>query len=80
MLSVYFFRSYWYVTGSAFRLLLPREIFLLFSCIVLGKFFFTALATCFIRYSLKIAILVAAGLAHMGEFSFVIVRMGLEHI
>jgi CPA2 family monovalent cation:H+ antiporter-2 len=57
----------------------PWEVFLLFSCIVLGKFFFTVLATCFSRYSLKIAILVAAGLAHMGEFSFVIVKMSLQH-
>ena len=57
----------------------PWEVFLLFSCIVLGKFFFTALATCSVRYPLKTAILVAAGLAHMGEFSFVIVKMGLQH-
>jgi mannitol/fructose-specific phosphotransferase system IIA component (Ntr-type) len=37
------------------------------------------LATYFIRYPLKIAILVGAGLAHMGEFSFVIIKMGLQH-
>ena len=57
----------------------PGEVLLLFTCIVLGKFFFTVLATWIIRYSLKIAVLVGAGLAQMGEFSFVIVKMGLQH-
>ena len=57
----------------------PREVFLLFICIVLGKFFFTVLATRIIRYSLKIAVLVGAGLAQMGELSFVLVKMGFQH-
>ncbi|MCK5188169.1 MAG: PTS sugar transporter subunit IIA, partial [Deltaproteobacteria bacterium] len=57
----------------------PWQVLLLFTCIVLGKFFFTVLATRFIRYPLKIAVLVGAGLAQMGEFSFVILKMGLQH-
>ena len=57
----------------------PWEVLLLFTCIVLGKFFFAVLATRFIRYPLKIAVLVGAGLAQMGEFSFVILKMGLQH-
>jgi len=57
----------------------PWQVLLLFTCIVLGKFFFTVLATRFIRYSLKIAVLVGAGLAQMGEFSFVILKMSLQH-
>ena len=57
----------------------PGEVFALFICIVVGKFFFTVLATYFIRHSLKIAILVGAGLAQMGEFSFVLMKMGLQN-
>ena len=54
-------------------------ISVLFVCIILGKFLFAFLATYFIHHPLKIAILVGAGLAHMGEFSFVIIKMGLQH-
>ena len=57
----------------------PWEVFALFIGIVVGKFFFTVLATYFIRHSLKIAILVGAGLAQMGEFSFVIMKIGLQN-
>jgi CPA2 family monovalent cation:H+ antiporter-2 len=57
----------------------PGEVFLLFICILLGKFFFTVLATRIIRYSLRIAVLVGAGLAQMGEFSFVLVKMGFQN-
>jgi CPA2 family monovalent cation:H+ antiporter-2 len=57
----------------------PWEVVVLFVCIILGKFLFAFLATYFIRHPLKIAILVGAGLAHMGEFSFVIIKMGLQH-
>jgi len=57
----------------------PWEVAVLFVCIILGKFLFALLATYFIRHPLKIAILVGAGLAHMGEFSFVLIKMGLQH-
>ena len=57
----------------------PWEVVVLFVCIILGKFLFAFLATYFIRHPLKIAILVGAGLAHMGEFSFVIIKLGLQH-
>lgn len=57
----------------------PGEVLLLFICIVVGKFFCTVLATWLIRYPLKIAILAGSGLAQMGEFSFVIVKMGWQY-
>jgi CPA2 family monovalent cation:H+ antiporter-2 len=57
----------------------PWKVAVLFVCIILGKFLFALLATYFIRHPLKIAILVGVGLAHMGEFSFVIIKMGLQN-
>ena len=57
----------------------PVEVLLLFTFIVVGKFFCTVLATWLIRYPLKIALLVGSGLAQMGEFSFVIVKMAWQY-
>jgi len=74
-----FFVAIGMLLDPRFILHYPWEVFLLFTGIVFGKFFFTVLATWIIRYSLKIAVLVGAGLAQMGEFSFVIVKMGLQH-
>jgi len=57
----------------------PEEVLLLFIGIVVVKFFCTVFATWLIRYPLKTALLVGAGLAQMGEFSFVIVQMGWQY-
>ena len=74
-----FFVAIGMLLDPRFILHYPGEVLFLFICIIAGKFFFTALATLFIRYTFKTALLVGAGLAQMGEFSFVLMKIGLQH-
>ena len=74
-----FFVAIGMLLDPRFILHYPGEVLLLFICIITGKFFFTSLATLFIRYTFKTALLVGAGLAQMGEFSFVLMKIGLQH-
>jgi len=57
----------------------PGQVVFLFLAIIIGKFIFTALATWLTRYPLKTAVLVGMGLAQMGEFSFILVKMGMQY-
>ena len=57
----------------------PGKVLLVVVGIITVKFLFTLVATCLNRYSLKTALFVGIGLAQIGEFSFVIVQMGLKY-
>ena len=54
------------------------QVTLLFAVLVAAKFVLAGLSMAVTGYTLRIAILSGAGLAQIGEFSFVILKMGLD--
>ena len=56
----------------------PGRVILLFFFIVIIKFISAGLAIRFAGYHLKMAILAGAGLAQIGEFSFILLKIGLD--
>jgi CPA2 family monovalent cation:H+ antiporter-2 len=56
----------------------PGQVLLLFLAIVAVKFLLAGLAMAVSGYTLRTALLAGAGLAQVGEFSFIILKMGLD--
>ncbi|HUO84257.1 MAG TPA: cation:proton antiporter [Thermoanaerobaculia bacterium] len=54
-------------------------VFTFAAALVIGKFLITGLIVFFMRYPIRTAVMVGAGLAQIGEFSFVVANLGLKH-
>ncbi len=74
-----FFVSIGMLLDPRFLINNPAQVLVLLIVILIGKFMITTLATSLAQYPLKTSILVGAGLAHIGPFSFVLVKMGLQY-
>lgn len=57
----------------------PVQVFLTTLLIIAGKFIITFLIVKGFRYSTKRSVMVAAGLAQIGEFSFILIALGANH-
>ncbi|MBX7145838.1 MAG: Kef family K(+) transporter [Alphaproteobacteria bacterium] len=57
----------------------PFQVLLVLAVIIIGKGLAASLIILLLRYPLKTAFLVSAGLAQIGEFSFILANLGVQH-
>ena len=76
--AVLFFASIGMLFNPAFVLENLGMIVAIVAAVVLGKFVITAAVTRCFRYAAPVAVAVGLGLVQVGEFSFVIARMGVD--
>lgn len=57
----------------------PLQVFIVVAIIMLGKSIAASIIVLLFRYPLKTALLVSAGLAQIGEFSFILANLGVAH-
>lgn len=57
----------------------PLQVFSVVLIIMVGKSIAASIIVLFFRYPLKTALLVSAGLAQIGEFSFILANLGVAH-
>jgi monovalent cation:H+ antiporter-2, CPA2 family len=76
--SVLFFVSVGMLFEPAILIEQPIRVFLVLAIIILGKTFAAALLVIAFRYPLNTALTVAASLAQIGEFSFILAGLGLS--
>ena len=56
----------------------PLDVLFLVTAILVGKFIIAAVACLIVKYPLRTALLIGIGLAQIGEFSFILVKLGLD--
>lgn len=78
-LSSLFFISVGMLIDPGYVLASPLSVLAITAAVLFGKGLITAGAVLAFGYPLRIAGLVAGALAQVGEFSFVLLRFGLEH-
>jgi CPA2 family monovalent cation:H+ antiporter-2 len=57
----------------------PLQVFIVVAIIMVGKSIAASIIVILFRYPLKTALLVSAGLAQIGEFSFILANLGVAH-
>ncbi|MCE3232204.1 MAG: ybal1 [Rickettsiaceae bacterium] len=57
----------------------PVELFILVAIIIVGKSIAASVIVLLYRYPFRVAMMVAAGLGQIGEFSFILANLGLSH-
>ncbi|HTK84909.1 MAG TPA: cation:proton antiporter [Patescibacteria group bacterium] len=76
--AVLFFIGIGMLFNPAILIQQPLHVLTVTSLIMLGKFLIVFAIVWLFGYSLKISLLLSAGLAQIGEFSFILVALGLQ--
>lgn len=77
--AVLFFVSVGMLFNPDVLLKMPMEVAAVVGIIMVGKTLASATIVLLFRYPLKTALVVSAGLAQIGEFSFILVGLGVTH-
>ncbi|MBE0642962.1 MAG: cation:proton antiporter [Bacteroidetes bacterium] len=77
LFTSFFFVSVGMLLSPAYILAYPVTVLLLTAAVLLGKTVFTTGAVLLLRYPLRTALLTGLGLSQIGEFSFILSRVGV---
>ncbi len=78
LFTSFFFVSVGMLLDPLYVLAHPLIVLLLTAAVLFGKTLLTAVAVLLLRYPLRTALLAAMGLSQIGEFSFILSRVGVE--
>jgi CPA2 family monovalent cation:H+ antiporter-2 len=79
LFTSFFFVSVGMLLSPAYILAHPVMVLLLTLAVLLGKSVFTTTAVLLLRYPLRTALLTGLGLSQIGEFSFILSRVGMTN-